>query len=153
MTSGSKSFQTFRAAPGESTVQATVCFNGQCTVSNVAYLVAPQALLSDVQIVHNQPCFGSGPGTFFVTAFFNGWQPGDPLPSGVLTFEVPSWPFPVLDFAIQASAYNGTPGVVAGNYYFEGPGTLSFTVSFAGDDNWPADSASVDVTGESCGGP
>lgn len=147
LTTGSKSFQAFRSAPGVATVQATVCFGSSCTASNVAQIPGTSAFNSALTIVDpgTQCTFQS----FTLTIYFSSWSSGDPVPNGDLTVNATptlSGPGPV---PIQPNAFAGQPGIST-TLFFDGPSTSTITVSFPGDGTWPASNAQINITGQDC---
>jgi hypothetical protein len=153
--SGAKSFTTFRSAAGEVAIKATVCLNANCTVSNTVYLVAgAEPLQSGLAIVDpGEVCVP--PGTFNVVAYFGGWNSGDPLPTGLLTFSNPTWMPSTFQLSVSPAVFNGKPGAIVSEYYFESYAQpeMEISVSYSGDATWPADSAGIVAVPVFCGEP
>jgi hypothetical protein len=149
---GAKSFTTFRDAAGDATVKATVCLNSNCTVSNTAVLVAgPPPAASALGLVDpGEVC--TPPGSFQLVAFFDGWDTGDSMPSGVLNFHNPTWAPTDIQMSISPGVFSGKPGAVMTTYYFEAyfQPPMDITVSYAGDGVWPSDSASISIVASAC---
>jgi hypothetical protein len=134
-TGGAKHFQTFRAAPGDVLVQATVCYNSVCTVSNVATAGGP-VQYSPALVIEGPLC-----GTeewFSVNVFFSSWNGTQPFPTGDMSFTGAEPAFAV----IQADFYTEVPFAYAMTY-FEGQSEITITAYYPGDANWLPGSASI----------
>jgi hypothetical protein len=150
LATGAKSFTGTRTGPGDATVQATVCYGAVCTVSNMAFLPSG-SYNPGLVITHEQACVGFPPG-FTVSLYFGGWNPGDPVPTGSVTLEGTGIePMQTHIIPIQPNAYAGYPGGSA-SFFFETPGTMTITGTYAGDGVWPsAFTQSIAPSEGSCG--
>jgi len=147
---GSKQFTTFRAGAAQATVQATVCFQVTCTVSNVA-VIPFSGVVGGIEIfAPDTVCVGTSV-PWEASIRFTGWVPGDPNPTGEIATTQPG-PYFGLFLPIQPGNGSLPPMASTTDMYAEGPGPFTITASYAGDANWPSAFATKQVTAIECGG-
>ena len=129
---GAKSFTTYAPLSANITVQATVCYNAVCTISNVAYVattpVPPAALIATS--LDSNLCGASvlsGPTQIIV--YVLGGSSGDPFPTGTVSLSVDS-------ISQGAAAVNSAQQQAVFNVDLLNAGPWQLLMQYGGDANW-----------------
>ncbi|MEO8541031.1 MAG: FHA domain-containing protein [bacterium] len=145
--SGSKSFTTFGPDTGTISIQATVCYNSNCTVSNLAIVQIGQ-IVTQINSGLCGSLLNDPYSPYTINAVILNWDSSKPIPTGAVTW--------IVNGNIVASGpvqpTSGLP-TAEGSFTFGEPfaSGVPLTLQYSGDSNWT--SASASCTFESGGGP
>ncbi len=126
---GAKSFTTYAPLSANITVQATVCYNAVCTTSNVAYVATEPAPLVMTSLDANICGATILDGPTLVTVYLIGAAPGDPFPTGTVSFSVDSVPQ-------GAVSVDSAQHQAVFNIDLPSQGVWPLFMQYSGDANW-----------------
>ncbi|MCO5200332.1 MAG: FHA domain-containing protein [Chloroflexi bacterium] len=139
VTTFAKTFTTYRASAGTTTVQAKVCYASVCTNSAAVDVIvgsAPLVMSTVLNLVgpEGDVC-DSTPVQLY--AYIVNWDPNGPYPTGLITFYDQGAPIGTLPVE------SGEPQAIL-NTTFPGDGDHSIYATYSGDSTWsPASSPTV----------